>query len=125
MIEVTKVLQTYTESGLQQSNLFGNSELLTFNLPFIHSLILSFSEYQFHQIVHMEENNEKEYLQIKRYFVEVDVNKHGSAQLYRYSGWVVINKKNGTETICKPKGCLLYTSPSPRDATLSRMPSSA
>ena len=24
-----------------------------------------------------------------------------------------------------PKGCLLYTSPSPRDATLSRMPSSA
>ena len=27
-------------------------------------------------------------------------------------------------SIC-PKGCLLYTSPSPRDATLSRMPSSA
>ena len=25
----------------------------------------------------------------------------------------------------KPKDCLLYTSPSPRDATLSRMPSSA
>ena len=25
----------------------------------------------------------------------------------------------------KPKACLLYTSPSPRDATLSRMPSSA
>ena len=25
----------------------------------------------------------------------------------------------------KPRGCLLYTSPSPRDATLSRMPSSA
>ena len=24
-----------------------------------------------------------------------------------------------------PKDCLLYTSPSPRDATLSRMPSSA
>ena len=24
-----------------------------------------------------------------------------------------------------PEGCLLYTSPSPRDATLSRMPSSA
>ena len=26
---------------------------------------------------------------------------------------------------CKGKACLLYTSPSPRDATLSRMPSSA
>ena len=28
-------------------------------------------------------------------------------------------------TTTKLKGCLLYTSPSPRDATLSRMPSSA
>ena len=27
--------------------------------------------------------------------------------------------------LCKEWGCLLYTSPSPRDATLSRMPSSA
>ena len=26
---------------------------------------------------------------------------------------------------CSPQPCLLYTSPSPRDATLSRMPSSA
>ena len=29
------------------------------------------------------------------------------------------------EIISEPIGCLLYTSPSPRDATLSRMPSSA
>ena len=45
---------------------------------------------------------------------EVDKNVSGSMQSARsinYSG--------------KPKGCLLYTSPSPRDATLSRMPSSA
>ena len=27
--------------------------------------------------------------------------------------------------VCSPWDCLLYTSPSPRDATLSRMPSSA
>ena len=27
--------------------------------------------------------------------------------------------------LSEPKACLLYTSPSPRDATLSRMPSSA
>ena len=26
---------------------------------------------------------------------------------------------------CRPKACLLYTSPSPRDRTRSRMPSSA
>ena len=30
----------------------------------------------------------------------------------------------GDEIVCS-EGCLLYTSPSPRDATLSRMPSSA
>ena len=29
------------------------------------------------------------------------------------------------DDLCFLKGCLLYTSPSPRDATLSRMPSSA
>ena len=29
------------------------------------------------------------------------------------------------KTVKAHKGCLLYTSPSPRDATLSRMPSSA
>ena len=34
--------------------------------------------------------------------------------------WIIKNK-----TGYDPKTCLLYTSPSPRDATLSRMPSSA
>ena len=43
-----------------------------------------------------------------------------------------VNRKTGKPTatklqcqLCIVKGCLLYTSPSPRDATLSRMPSSA
>ena len=35
-----------------------------------------------------------------------------------------IQKRYAT-TGAKAKNCLLYTSPSPRDATLSRMPSSA
>ena len=34
-------------------------------------------------------------------------------------------KGQKTSQRCKGKSCLLYTSPSPRDATLSRMPSSA
>ena len=44
-------------------------------------------------------------------------------------------KGGGTKKVCLPaskvrsmskaENCLLYTSPSPRDATLSRMPSSA
>ena len=38
-----------------------------------------------------------------------------------------IKKLNSTRVYKKitPKGCLLYTSPSPRDGLLSRMPSSA
>ena len=35
------------------------------------------------------------------------------------------NNLTGTELLRTTNGCLLYTSPSPRDATLSRMPSSA
>ena len=39
-----------------------------------------------------------------------------------------INNRSGSEicaNLLKYDSCLLYTSPSPRDATLSRMPSSA
>ena len=61
----------------------------------------------------------------------------GVAQRAYYSGHrhvdALIVRKNpkgyGTKEVIEgnkpPKGCLLYTSPSPRDATLSRMPSSA
>ena len=38
-------------------------------------------------------------------------------------GKVYLNKKNITKS--QPYSCLLYTSPSPRDGLLSRMPSSA
>ena len=38
---------------------------------------------------------------------------------------VVVVEDRPIETKAQPKACLLYTSPSPRDATLSRMPSSA
>ena len=34
-------------------------------------------------------------------------------------------QSSGSGSASKYRGCLLYTSPSPRDATLSRMPSSA
>ena len=40
-------------------------------------------------------------------------------------GAMMIDKKGVDEVIDILTPCLLYTSPSPRDATLSRMPSSA
>ena len=36
-----------------------------------------------------------------------------------------VSEEGGTNNFVRAKLCLLYTSPSPRDATLSRMPSSA
>ena len=39
---------------------------------------------------------------------------------------IVVGPSNDPgKSVAESKGCLLYTSPSPRDATLSRMPSSA
>ena len=38
---------------------------------------------------------------------------------------IIFNKTDAISYLKKNKSCLLYTSPSPRDATLSRMPSSA
>ena len=42
-----------------------------------------------------------------------------------YGGEVGVQLFNTTSEAITIKACLLYTSPSPRDATLSRMPSSA
>ena len=38
---------------------------------------------------------------------------------------LMVNKRRSLLTYDQGKSCLLYTSPSPRDATLSRMPSTA
>ena len=46
---------------------------------------------------------------------------HGGKQF----GWDIFDHNRDVATIRAPDTCLLYTSPSPRDATLSRMPSSA
>ena len=37
----------------------------------------------------------------------------------------ILSKEDNVRDYLIDRGCLLYTSPSPRDATLSRMPSSA
>jgi len=50
--------------------------------------------------VNVEENKETGLK--KRYFIEVDVSKHDSAQISRYSGWLVLDTK--TNKACIPKG---------------------
>ena len=56
--------------------------------------------------------------------VNVDQNANVSAQFGVRSIPTVLFIKNG-EVVDKSVGCLLYTSPSPRDLSTSRMPSSA
>ena len=51
--------------------------------------------------------------------------KAGAKYVSPFVGRVDDNSFNGIELIDQISDCLLYTSPSPRDATLSRMPSSA
>ena len=51
--------------------------------------------------------------------------KPGDGFLITIDGHLIINTKKGSLCVAKANTCLLYTSPSPRDATLSRMPSSA
>ena len=56
-------------------------------------------------------------------FHQVDVKKIQSAKMLRFNSSFYCIVTHDSEVGCK--GCLLYTSPSPRDRTRSRMPSSA
>ena len=64
--------------------------------------------------------NDKETFQITRP-LDISVNSAGVATAVDF----VTKLKSQTESDIKVKSCLLYTSPSPRDRTRSRMPSSA
>ena len=71
-----------------------------------------------------------------RFFVQIEydgTNYHGfqkqpkTKKTIQYEVEQALSKvaNHKVVTICSGRTCLLYTSPSPRDATLSRMPSSA
>ena len=73
---------------------------------------------------------------IRSDIIQASINSHNLDQLvviFEKAKYLdkIISKSNGYELISSYKrasnilDCLLYTSPSPRDATLSRMPSSA
>ena len=49
-----------------------------------------------------------------------DLSSYEESELATTHSWIVFSSQ-----AMGPAACLLYTSPSPRDATLSRMPSSA
>jgi isopentenyl phosphate kinase len=50
---------------------------------------------------------------------------HGGGSFGHYIVNEILQRKERLETVDLPHICLLYTSPSPRDRTRSRMPSSA
>ena len=56
----------------------------------------------------------------------VEIDEAGDAgQKWIYSNLLAISERLARSLASRFAPCLLYTSPSPRDATLSRMPSSA
>ena len=55
----------------------------------------------------------------------LDILENASEPLKAYTILFDIQKKGIKSPLQVYRACLLYTSPSPRDATLSRMPSSA
>ena len=60
------------------------------------------------------------------YFVTNNIDEdHLIEKLQDVDGIVVRTAEINENILSQTKNCLLYTSPSPRDATLSRMPSSA
>ena len=60
---------------------------------------------------------------IKSFFTDMGMEITNEAiQVFGGYGYT---KDQGIEQLFRDNSCLLYTSPSPRDATLSRMPSSA
>ena len=70
-------------------------------------------------------NGKKGFGFIEREDKEKDAFVHASA--VKAAGMRYLNEGDKLEFTLEdgPKGCLLYTSPSPRDGLLSRMPSSA
>ena len=63
------------------------------------------------------------------YMGESDFDKHLISKIYRtaevdFDGYISVKSRKEKPTV-RFRGCLLYTSPSPRDRTRSRMPSSA
>ena len=54
---------------------------------------------------------------------DISLQDMGPAEIYQKGEFELSKNKN--KRAAEYFGCLLYTSPSPRDATLSRMPSSA
>ena len=58
-------------------------------------------------------------------FWDVALNTEAKIRAYLVDKKIQIVKQDDFQLTLIANGCLLYTSPSPRDATLSRMPSSA
>ena len=80
-------------------------------------------------------SSESEYITISTQNTYIgDLNGNSTTSIKNYISNAYYNSENPPEHVClvgdatgsiDVNTCLLYTSPSPRDATLSRMPSSA
>ena len=79
--------------------------------------------------IHRKSPNKNLLSDVKVYFkTKKELDKYSTKENLLHQGYVAEVEHLETPILkdfIKDKDCLLYTSPSPRDATLSRMPSSA
>ena len=88
--------------------------------------ITDFAQGELGDIVYVEIETLNEEIEMGDVFGTVEAVKTVSDLFMPISGEVIeLNEKLESEPELVNSDCLLYTSPSPRDATLSRMPSSA
>ena len=80
---------------------------------------------EYHYLKAFQELNEKKAIDVFRCCIQ------DKCEIWVYEtkegiiGFMAMNASLVDRLYVDPKNCLLYTSPSPRDATLSRMPSSS
>ena len=99
---MTDKLQNYINDLVEEFNLNGQKK---FKLIILFGLLGDFDSFEYA-------------INLKNF---IDNNQDKNLDIFA----IAIGNQNGKEKFCKFTGCLLYTSPSPRDLYRSRMPSSA
>ena len=132
--ELTEALAALVASGLVWQREEQGNNTYTFKHALIqdaaYESLLKSDRKLFHRraaegmLLHFPEMSDSEPEVLARHYSAGDVPEK-AAQLWLRAGQKAWQRSTATEAIAHLNSCLLYTSPSPRDGLLSRMPSSA
>ena len=121
--ENPKIFIGYSDVTAYLTSITQKTEIITFHGPMLVSYKHGFIEYNFDQMMKVLASTENIVINPPAEF-DPHILKKGTAEGPLWGGNLsLVMNRLGTDG--QINTCLLYTSPSPRDATLSRMPSSA